>query len=168
MAVKTSNQHHIGPFKAQTGEGSAPHMYMPAQIQLKPVKTVEIEPGSGVLPDSLGLRMGRPRHRRSAGCAVARGARPRPLPCHPDRSGRPACPRLELAHRAERRIASPKISTQQTWAPSVLEQLKRKAQGDMRGAIRRNGPEKLSKLPYLGPPRRAPARASLGSGRRST
>ena len=29
MAVKTSNQHQIGPFQAQTGEGSALHMCMP-------------------------------------------------------------------------------------------------------------------------------------------
>ena len=48
MAVKTSNQHHIGPFQAQTGEGSALRLCMPTQIQLKPVKTVEIEPESAV------------------------------------------------------------------------------------------------------------------------
>ena len=48
MAVKTSNQHHIGPFKAQTGEGSALRLCIPTQIQLKLVKTVEIEPESAV------------------------------------------------------------------------------------------------------------------------
>ena len=48
MAVKTSNQHHIGPFKAQTGEGSALRLCLPTQLQLKTVKTVEIEPESAV------------------------------------------------------------------------------------------------------------------------
>ena len=48
MAVKTSNQHHIGQFQAQTGEGSAPHMCVPTQIQLQTVKIVEIGPESDV------------------------------------------------------------------------------------------------------------------------
>ena len=42
MAVKTSNQHHIGRFEARTGEGSAPHLCVPTQIQLKTVKMVKI------------------------------------------------------------------------------------------------------------------------------
>ena len=50
MAVKTSNQHDIG----QTGEGSAPHMYIPAGIQLKTVEMVEIEPESGKVTSHLG------------------------------------------------------------------------------------------------------------------
>ena len=49
MAVKTSNQHQIGPFQAQTGQGSALRLCMSKQIQLKTVKTVEIEPDSAVL-----------------------------------------------------------------------------------------------------------------------
>ena len=48
MAVKTSNQHHIGPFLAQTGESSALRLRTPTQIQLNPVKTVKIGPESAV------------------------------------------------------------------------------------------------------------------------
>ena len=56
MAVKTSNQHHIDPFLAQTGEGSALRLCTPTQIQLNPAKTVEIELESAV-PFSLLKRL---------------------------------------------------------------------------------------------------------------
>ena len=41
--LKRQIMHHIGQFKAQTGEGSAPHMHMPTQIQLNTVKMAEID-----------------------------------------------------------------------------------------------------------------------------
>ena len=38
MAVKASNQHNIGQFKAQTGEGSTLRLRIPTHIQLKVVE----------------------------------------------------------------------------------------------------------------------------------
>ena len=82
MAVKTSNQHHIGPFKAQTGEVSALRLCMPTQIQLKTVKTVEMEPESAVL----WLLRARPDQMKPVGHRVRRGD----LGCGPHR-GAPIC-----------------------------------------------------------------------------
>ena len=48
MAVKTSNQHHIGQFQVRSGGDSALHLYMHTYIPLKTVKMVEIEPESDV------------------------------------------------------------------------------------------------------------------------